>query len=375
MQLRRVVWFLFLLGLMNATAKTAVYFGTYTREDSKGIYRADLDDATGQVSPPVLAAEVANPSFLAFHPLAPWLYAVSEIADHGGQKSGAVSSFRIQADGSLSSLNQQPTGGAGSCYVSVDPSGGAVLVANYSGGSCASFPVQPDGSLGPSGSFHQHAGASVDPRRQTGPHAHSIVPDPNGHRALVPDLGLDRIFIYALDAGAGTLVANDPPFVTTPAGGGPRHLAFHPKGPFAFANLEMGNQLVAFTYQAESGLLTAVDQQSTLPADFQGANTTAETLVHPSGRFVYVSNRGHDSLAAFAIDPATGRLRFLGCTPSGGQMPRNFGIDPSGRFLLVAHQKSGNVVSFAIDQETGSLSPTGFEVRVSNAVCVRFLQR
>lgn len=360
---------------MNSHAETAVYFGTYTRQDSKGIYRATLDDATGRVSSPILAAEVPNPSFLAFHPMAPLLYAVSEVADHGGQKTGAVSGFRIQPDGSLLLLNQQPSGGAGSCYVSVDPSGGAVLVANYSAGSCASFPVQADGSLGPAGSVHQHAGSSVDPRRQTGPHAHSIVPDPQGHRAFVPDLGLDQIRIYELDPGAGVLTPANPPFVRTTAGGGPRHLAFHPRSPFAYANLEMGSEVLSFAYDSESGTLTPAGQHSTLPPGFSGQNTTAEILVHPSGRFLYVSNRGHDSIAVFSIVPETGGLRYLECESTGGQTPRSFGIDPSGRFLVAANQNTNNAVTLAIDAETGLLSPTGHEVKIPFPVCVRFLRR
>lgn len=375
MQPRLLCLLSFTLGIMTCSAQTLVYFGTYTREDSKGIYRATLDEATGQLSSPVLAAEVSNPSFLAFDPQQNFAYSVSEIAEHDGKKTGAISSFHREADGSLTLLNQQSSGGVGPCHVSVDPSGKTVFAANYGGGSCSSFPVAPDGSLRPAASFHQHAGASINPRRQTGPHAHSIQTDRTGQWAYVPDLGLDKIFIYRLDPPAGTLTPNDPAFVTTPAGGGPRHLAFHPNGRFAYANLEMGNQVLAFRLDPKTGSLSILQELSTLPPGFTGENTTAETQVHPSGQFVYVSNRGHDSIAAYAVDLQTGRLQFIECVPSGGQIPRNFGIAPSGRFLFAAHQKSNNVVGFRIDPHTGRISPTGQELRISSPVCVRFLRR
>ena len=378
MQRRFLLPFTSALAMMtcNTSAETLVYFGTYTRDGaSKGIYRATLDETTGQVSTPVLAAEVSNPSFLAFHPKSTFAFSVSEISDHQGKKTGAVSSFAIQPDGSLTLINQQPSGGAGPCYVCVDPSGGTVLVANYGGGSCASYPIQQNGALGPMSSFHQHAGSSVDPKRQTGPHAHSIQAGPDGLRVYVPDLGLDRIQIYRLDSRAGTLTPNDPPFASTPAGGGPRHLAFHPNHRFAYANLEMASKVVAFSLNSDSGSLSILEEHSTLPSGFNGINTTAETLVHPSGRFLYVSNRGHDSIAAFAINPESGRLRFLECESSGGEIPRNFGIDPSGRFLLAAHQKTNNVVTLAIGPQTGLLSSTGHQLSLPSPVCVRFLRR
>lgn len=365
----------FALGIMSCSAQTPVYFGTYTREDSKGIYRSTLDESTGQIPAPVLAVEVGNPSFLAFDPAQNFAYSVSEIAEHDGKKTGAVSSFRLEGNGSLTLLNQQPSGGVGPCHVSVDPSGKAVMIANYGGGSCSSFPVAPDGSLRPAASVHQHAGSSVNPRRQAGPHAHSIQTDLSGRRAYVPDLGLDKIFIYRLDPSTGSLTPNEPAFVSTPPGGGPRHLAFHPNGRFAYANLEMGNRVLAFSLDPQSGALSQLQDLSTLPPEFQGENTTAETLVHPSGQFVYVSNRGHDSIAAYSVDLQTGHLRFIECVPSGGQMPRNFGITPSGRILLAAHQKSNNVVSFFIHPQSGRLTPAGHEVRISSPVCVRFLRR
>lgn len=350
-----------------------VYIGTYTGKNSQGIYLIEMDPATGKLSEPVVAAETVNPSFLAIHPSKKFLYSVGEIGKFEGKPVGAVSAFSIGEDGKLTLINQQPSGGGGPCHVSLDPSGKVVLVANYGGGSVASLPIAPDGSLKAPASEVQHTGSSVDPRRQKEPHAHSINPDPAGKFAFAADLGLDKVLVYKLDAGAGTITANDPAFAQLPPGSGPRHFAFHPSGKYAFVNNEMTSTISSFAYDADKGTLTLIETLTTLPAGFEGNNSTAETVVHPSGKFVYVSNRGHDSVAIYGFDAATGKLTPAGHQSTGGKTPRNFNIDPSGKFMLAANQTTGNVVVFAIDPETGKPTPTGSEVKVGAPVCVRFL--
>jgi len=259
-----------------------VYIGTYTGGkdgESKGIYRFTLDAKTGEASEPVLAAEATNPSFLAVHPDGTHLYAVGEIGRFQGKSAGSVSAFTIDpASGELKPLNTQASGGSGPCHLVVDPSGRSVLVANYGGGSCAALPIGDGGQLQEASSFHQHAGSSVSPRRQKGPHAHSINTDPAGKFAFVADLGLDKILIYRLDAASGKLTPHDPPFVKAVPGGGPRHFAFHPSGKFAYTNLEMTSQVTAFSYDAAKGTLEPIHTLSTLPDDYKGNNSTAETL-------------------------------------------------------------------------------------------------
>jgi 6-phosphogluconolactonase len=356
----------FLTGSLSAS--TTVYIGNYTDGEGAGIYRAELNEATGELGQPVLAGAVRSPSFLAVHPMLPRLYAVSEIAE------GRVTSFAIEPDGSLRSMGAQSTRGAGPCHICVDPSGGAAVVANYGGGSSASYPVLPDGSLGPAASFIPHSGSGPDPGRQAGPHAHCAMTDPAGHRVFLADLGADRIFIFQLDSGSGEMVPNDPAAVFTPSGGGPRHLSFHPKGKFAYANLELSSEISQLGYNAESGELRVLETLSTLPAGFDKPNSTAETLVHPGGNFVYVSNRGHNTIAAFQI-AGNGRLSPIGHYPTGGEVPRGFGITPDGRFLIVGNQKSGSLVVLRINGESGALEATGFSARAPSPVCVRFFRK
>jgi len=363
-----------LLGLFVACpgalmASTTVYFGNYSKGEGAGVYRAELNEETGELSAPVLAGPAQSPSFLAVHPMMPRLYAVSEV------DKGVVEAFAIESDGSLRPMNSQSTQGGAPCHVCVDPSGGAIVVANYAGGSSASFPILQDGSLGPAGSFVPHSGSSVDPQRQQGPHAHSAMTDPSGHRVFVCDLGVDRIFIFQLDSGSGEMVLNDPAYVAMPPGGGPRHLAFHPKGRFAYANLEMTSQVATLGYDLEAGGMRLLETHSTLPSDFEEHNSTAETLVHPTGEFVYVSNRGHNSIAAFRIDQQTGKLTALERYSTQGEVPRGFGITPDGRFLLAGNQKSDNVTVFRINRESGALEPTGFGAKLPSPVCVRFYRR
>lgn len=357
-----------------AQNKLRVYFGTYTGGEGRGIYTAELDLDAGKLSPPRLAAEAVNPSFLAIHPSQKYLYAVGEVADFEGKKSGGVSAFAIDPkSGDLTLINQFPSGGGGPCHLTVDATGKCVLVANYGGGSVACLPINDDGSLRAASTFIQHQGSSVDPQRQQGPHAHSINIDDANRFAVAADLGLDKLLVYRLDADAGKLTPNDPPSTSLPAGGGPRHFAFHPDGKHAYACNEMSSTVSALAYDAVQGKLTELQTISTLPEGGFAGNSTAEVRVHPSGKFVYVSNRGHNSIAMFAIDAKTGKLTALGQESTRGRVPRNFNIDPSGRYLLAANQDSANVVLFRIDPATGKLAATGEEISVSRPVCVRFV--
>ncbi len=354
-----------------------VYFGTYTRGDSgsKGIYRGTFDLQTGQLADVALAGETTNPSFLAIHPSKPLLYAVGELASFEGKKVGAVSAFAIEpGTGKLELLNQQSSGGAGPCYVAVDRTGRCVLVANYGSGSVASLPIRGDGRLGEAASVIQHEGSSVDPKRQRGPHAHSINVDPANRFVVAADLGLDKLLVYRLDPAKAALAPNDPPFATVAPGGGPRHFDFHPGGRYAYANNEMGSTVTAFQYDPLHGKLSGMQSVPTLPEGFDGSNSTAQIQVHPSGKFVYCSNRGHDSIAAFAVDESTGKLRPAGHSSTRGKTPRNFCIDPTGSYLIAANQDTDNVVVFRVGRSTGSLETTGQEVRVPMPVCVKFMQ-
>jgi 6-phosphogluconolactonase len=352
-----------------------VYFGTYTRGESRGIYQSRLDLATGRLQAPVLAAETTNPSFLAVHPRRPLLYAVGEMASFEGKRTGAVSAFSMDpTTGKLTLLNQQSSGGGGPCHLVVDGTGRNVLVANYGGGSVACLPIEDDGRLGAVTSFVQHEGSSVDPRRQKGPHAHSINLDPANRFAFAADLGLDKILVYRFQPDGGRLVPNDPPWARVAPGAGPRHFAFHPAGRFAYVINELDSTVTAFDYDPDRGVLTPIQTASTLPEGFEESNTTAEVRVHPSGKFLYGSNRGHHSIAVFAIDPRSGRLRPVEHEPTGGQTPRNFCVDPTGTFLLAANQATDNVVVFRVDPNMGALDAAGFSLAVPSPVCVRFLR-
>ena len=355
-----------------------MYFGTYTGEKSKGVYVSRLDPATGALTPPELAAETASPSYLAVHPSNRFLYAANEVRSFAGKESGSVSGFSVdRTTGKLTALNQEASVGRGPAYAVVDRAGRNVLVANYGGGSVAVLPIGPDGMLKPASAFVQHTGSSVDPRRQRAPHAHSINVDPANRFAYAADLGLDKLLIYRFDAERGSLVPNDPPFASVRPGAGPRHFAFHPSGRFAYVINEIDVTITAFASDPERGALTELQTVSTLPLGetVQTGFSTADVQVHPSGRFLYGSNRGHDSVVVFAIDQKTGRLTYLQNVPTQGSTPRGFGIDPSGRYLLAANQRSDSVVVFRIDQETGRLTPTGRPIEVGSPVCVKFIAR
>jgi 6-phosphogluconolactonase len=354
--------------------KLWVYVGTYTQKESRGIYRFDFDLASGKLTSRALAGEAKNPSFLAISPDHRFLYAVSEIEDFDGKKSGAVSAFAIDPrTGNLSLLNHQPSGGAGPCHLVVDRAGKNVLVANYGGGSVSVLPIEPGGRLGKATAFIQHKGSGPNPRRQEGPHAHSINLDAANRYAVVADLGLDKVFVYRFDPDKGTLTENEPPFVSVGPGAGPRHFAFHPNNRNAYVINELESTVTAFRYDGTRGILEPLQTVSSLPKDFKGSNSTAEVQVHPSGKFLYGSNRGHNSIAAFGIDPKTGRLTPVGPQSDRIKTPRNFGIDPTGTYLLVANQDSDSIVVFRIDGQTGELRPTGNMVEVPTPVCVKMM--
>jgi 6-phosphogluconolactonase len=350
-----------------------VYIGTYTRGASKGIYAYKLDDATGKLTPLGLAAETKDPSFVAVHPSGKYLYSVGESNDAG--KGGAVTAYTIdKATGKLTKINEQYSKGAGPCHIVIDKTGRSALVANYGGGSVISFPVKPDGSLGEEASFHQHKGTGADPRRQSGPHTHSANVSPDNRFAAVADLGLDEVLIYKLDPATAKLTPNEPPFVKTPPGGGPRHFAFHPSAKFAYVVNEMKSAVTAFEWDGKNGVLKEIQTISTLPADWKGTgNSNAEVQVHPAGKFLYASNRGHDSIAVFTIDTKTGKLTYVENVSTQGKTPRNFGVSPSGKWVIAANQATNNMAVYKVDLKTGKLTPTGQIEEVGSPVCVKFL--
>jgi 6-phosphogluconolactonase len=362
---------------LRAAGDQFAYFGTYTnaKSPSKGIYVAEFDSKTGKLGALTLAAETKSPSFVAIAPSKKFLYSVSE----GEGKEGAVSSFSIDpATGKLTLLNSASSKGGGPCHVSVDPAGKVLMVANYGSGHVASIPIKADGSLGEAASSYLQGPASnADPKRQKTPHAHSVNTDPAGKFAYACDLGCDKVFIYKLDADSGKMTPNDPAFGVVPAGGGPRHLAFHPNGKYVYVNNEMAMTVTAFKYDAATGALTPIETDSTLPpgVGVDPKFSTAETAVHPSGKFVYVSNRGHDTIACFRCDEATGKLTFIECAPALVQIPRNFGIDRSGKWMITVGQNSNNGAVFSIDPNTGKIKPTGQMFDVGASVCVKFLKK
>lgn len=357
----------------RAAFKYLVYIGTYTGPNSKGIYAYRYDVANNKLDPVGLAAEIVRPSFLALHPNRRFLYAVSELGNDG-KVEGSITAFAIDPkSGTLTALNTVTSGGGGSCHLVVDKTGKALVVANYGSGSVASFKVNADGSLTGPVSLMKHSGSSVDPRRQKGPHAHAVVLSPDNRFVFVPDLGLDQIKVYHLDAVTATLTPNDPPFVPTRAGSGPRHFAFSPNGKFAYSVHEMGSMVTVWSYAASSGRLTEVQTISTIPADFHDEDNSAEIEVSSNAKFLYASNRGHDSIAVFAIEPGKGRLTLVENVPTQGHIPRNFKIDPTGRYLFAANQNTNNLVVFKIDPKTGKLTPTGQVLEVQSPVCVQFV--
>ena len=355
-----------------------VYVGTYTGTGSKGIYSYHFNPRTGMLTPIGVVAEQANPSFLVTDPHHRFLYAATEMGDEPGaktyQKNGTISSYSIDPKtGALTFLNKVDALGGGSCHLVVDKTSKMLFVANYGSGSVASFALKPDGSIGEKTGFDQHSGSSIDPARQKGPHAHAVVLSPDNRFLFVPDLGMDQIKIYRVDAAKGTFAPNDPAFVTVKAGLGPRHFTFGRGARFAYVVCEMGSSVVVFAYNPAKGSLTPVQTIANLPADFKGVDNSAEIAVGLSGRFLYASNRGNDSITVFAIDAVKGTLTRIQVEPTQGKIPRNFALDPSGQFLLAANQNSNQIVVFAINPTNGQLKPTGQVIDVAAPVSILFV--
>jgi 6-phosphogluconolactonase len=354
---------------------TLLFIGTYTSPASTGIYVSRLDPATGALSAPTLAAEGRNPSFLAASRDGRFLYAVNEVDAVDGKPGGGLTGYAIdKTAGTLKLLNSQSTVGGGPAHVSV--AGTMVFVANYGGGSVVAYQTAADGTLKPASTVMQHKGSSVNPDRQKGPHAHAVTPDPSGRFLYAPDLGLDQVLIYRIDAAAGTIAPATPPFVSTPAGSGPRHIAISGDGKRAYVITEMLCTIEVFDRSASTGALAPVQTISTLPAGqaVEKGMSTAEVLLHPSGKFLYGSNRGHDSLVVYAVDASTGKLTLRQHVPTGGKMPRGFNIDPSGTFLVVGNQNSDTIGTFRIDPAKGTLTATGHTIAVGKPVSFEFVR-
>ncbi|HSZ94459.1 MAG TPA: lactonase family protein [Acetobacteraceae bacterium] len=363
--------------------ETLVYVGTYTEPihfgtgkvlqgKAEGIYRFLLDPASGALQPLGKTTGVANPSYLAFDHTRRFLYAVNELKSFEDGATGTVSAFAVEpATGELTYLNRQPTHGTDPCHVVVDRERRHVFVANFSSGSVCVLPVRDDGSLDAACDFVQHLGAGIDPVRQNGPHAHSVTLDRANRFAFVPDLGLDKLLIYKFDAQRGMLEPNGVPWIKLKPGAGPRHLALHPGGRFGYLVNELNRTVAVLGCDRKTGAMQELQVITTLPEGFGGANTCADIHVAPSGRFVYASNRGHDSIAIFRVDQRTGRLTCIDHAATQGRTPRNFCLDPTGSFLLVANQDSDTIVTFRIDARSGMLETTGHVAPVPTPVCVK----
>jgi len=354
-----------------------VYIGTYTsgKSKSEGIYIYKLNLASGALEPYKTVKNVIEPSFLAIDKSKKYLYAVNETVEYEGKQSGAVSAFAInQKTGDLEFLNKQPSLGGAPCHVSVSDNGKFVLVANYVGGNVAVFLVEKDGKLGASIDLEQHSGSGANKERQEAAHAHSIMLDENNRFVFANDLGIDKVMIYEFDKQSGKLKPNSAqPFYQTKAGAGPRHFKFHPNEKFAFVINELDMTISSLAYNAKQGMLKEIQIVPTLPADFSGANTCADIHVAPNGKFLYGSNRGHDSIVSYRIDEKTGKLEYVEHTSTGGKTPRNFAIDPDGQFLLAANQNSDSIVVFRIDEKSGKLEPTGKTAQVPSPVCLKLI--
>ncbi len=355
----------------SQAAEYRVFVGTYTEGDSisKGIYTCLFDSRTGKLSEPSLAIDAVNPSFLAVHPNQEFLYAVNEL----NEGDGIATAMKINSDGTLTKLNQQSSLGKLPCHCNVDATGRTLLIANYGGGNVVAFPIGTDGRLGDASSNIHHADPTRKNSAELKPHAHSINMSSDNRFAYAADLGLDRIFIYKLDAENSTLSPSRPATASVAIGGGPRHFAIHPSGNFAYTNNETTLVATAFARNSKTGALKVIQDITTIPHGFEGPRSTAECLCHPSGMFLYVSNRGPDSIAVYAINQETGLLTWVENAPTGGRTPRNFFIEPEGKWLLAENQDSDSIHVFEIDQENGTLKPTGDSITVGKPVCIRAL--
>lgn len=345
-----------------------IYFGTYTRSTSRGIYSSRLDDDSGALSATRLAAEAASPTWIVFSPDRTRLYSVHP------SKAQAIGFVVDATNASLTPLPLPPNAGepaAAPSHLAVDAGNRTLIAANYGDGYVATMAIEADGTPGRP-TIVQHTGHGPNPKRQDKPHVHSATLSPDNRFVIVCDLGLDRIFTYALDAATATLTPAEPPWVASAPGAGPRHFKFGRDGRHAYNLTEMGATLVAYDYETQRGALTPVQTVATLPADFTGEKWAAEVRVHPNGRFVYASNRGHDSIAVFAVEATTGRLTLVEIVPSGGKVPRNFDLSPNGKWLVCAHQESSNVTVFRVDSATGRLTRTPHTIDIPMGVCVAF---
>ena len=362
----------------STSSKMWVYVGTYTRREphvdgkSPGIEVIRFDAETGSLEHVRSISGIENPSFLTLHPDGTALYAISEVGELDGQPAGGIYAYTIDADThDLGLLNHRSVRSPGPAYTTIDTAGKNVLVANYGGGSVSVLPIQSDLSLGIVSAFVQHEGSSVNPQRQEAPHAHSVVLDGADRYALVADLGLDKVMVYRYDIESGTISANpDQPWARTKSGAGPRHIAFHPSQQYVYVINELDSTIIAFRWDGSRGAMTEMQTISTVPTEWDGRNYPADIHVHPNGKFLYGSNRGHDSIAVYDISEETGELSNYRVVSSGGQCPRGFAIDPLGKHILVANQNSSNIVVYAVDDETGDITPTGETLDIPTPVCV-----
>ena len=357
----------------NAPDEQTVYVGTYTSSTkSEGIYIYRLNMSTGELTHFKTVKGVVDPSYLAIDRKRRFLYAVNEVSKFEGQASGAVSSFSIdRTTGDLTYLNQKPSKGGSPCYVTQDRTGEFVLLANYESGNVSVLPIKEDGTLGDTVSMVQHSGASINRDRQQGPHAHCILMDKSNRYAFAVDLGIDKVVIYRFNEKNGSLINHGT--VETKPGAGPRHLTFHRNNRFAYLINELDSTMSAYAYDSKRGVLRAQQTISTLPQGFSGASFCADVHVSPNGKFLYGSNRGHNSIVVFAIDSESGQLTLVEHVSTGGDWPRNFVIDPSGTYLLAANQRSNSVVTFRIDSATGRLKPTGRVAEIPTPVCLKLM--
>jgi 6-phosphogluconolactonase len=355
------------VGTYSETIKFAS--GRVIKGEGRGIHVLALDAKKATLAEAALPAATRNPSFVSFDAARRFVYAVNEIKETGGTASAFA---RDPKTGGLTHLNTVATHGTDPCHLTLDRSGRHLLIANYSSGHVTVLPVRTDGTLGEASQVVAHQGSSVHPVRQTGPHVHHVAVDAAGTRVYATDLGLDRIVAYRFDPTHGTLTPDDPPYSTLPPGAGPRQMLIHPAGPHAYVLNELGSSVTIHAYNQASGRLLPGRTVSTLPQGLSGTNSCAELRIAPSGRFLYASNRGHNSIAIFAITP-DGDLEPKGHVPTGGAVPRCFDLSPSGDFLIAANQESSNIVLFRVDQATGAVAPAGSSIAVGTPVCVRFL--
>ncbi len=365
---------------MRSAKAILLYAGTYNlspdkQEEHPGIYVFRFDPDAGGISPAGELSNAANPSFLCLSPDARFLYAPKEVPEVAEKGGGCVAAFSINdRTGIPSPLNSRCTGGGLPCHVALDRRGKWLFAANYKDGSFAVFPIRANGSLGNRSAFVRHSSSGKDPKRQEGAHTHSCIMDPTNRLLMVADLGLDRVAVYELDSERGSVRSLPELWIATRPGAGPRHMTFHPNGRFFYVVNELDSTVSAFLYQSATGRIVEIHTVEMLPSDFTGFSKAADIHIHPNGRFLYASNRGHDSIAIYSIDANTGMLSFIGRSPTLGGEPRNFALAPGGDFLLAANEKGNNIVVFRLDSATGCLSPTGEHARVPSPTCLLFRQ-